>query len=109
LKLTYLNTSPHLEKVVLGDLRESLKELLSYVKQSGQLEKYWANIDQRNDLLRAAAKKEWRERKRIELGSAFNSEDEAPLKVFEAESGSGSDYDSEEVNDCETVQSVEEI
>ena len=98
-----------MEEVILGDLRESLKDLLSYIKQSGQLEKYWANIDQRNDLLRADAKKEWRDRKRIELGSAFNSEDEAPLKVFEAESSSGSDYDSEEVNDSETIQSVEEI
>ena len=43
------------------------------------------------------------------MGSAFNSEDEAPLKVFEAESSSGSEYDSEEVNDCETIQSGEEI
>ena len=109
MKLTQLNTTPHLEEVILEDLRESLKELLSYIKQSGQLEKYWANIDQRNDLLRADAKKEWRDRKRIELGSAFNSEEEAPLKVFESENSPGSDYDSEEVEDNESNQSVEDL
>ncbi len=102
MKLTQLNTTPHLEEVILNDLRESLKELLSYIKNSGQLEKYWAKIDQRNDLLRADAKKKRRERKKIEIGSAFNSEDEPPLKVFEAESETESDYDSEEINELES-------
>lgn len=108
MKLTQLNTTVHLEEVVLDDLRESLKELLSYIKNSGQLEKYWANIDQRNDLLRADAKKKLRERKKIEIGSAFNSDEEAPLKVFQAESENDSDYDSEEIDELESNYSAED-
>jgi hypothetical protein len=36
------------------------------------------------------------------MGSAFNSEDEPPLKVFEAASETESDYDSEEMNELES-------
>jgi hypothetical protein len=49
LKITNLNGALYLDEAVLGELRESLKELLSYIKNSGQLEKYWSKVDMRND------------------------------------------------------------
>ncbi len=43
------------------------------------------------------------------MGSAFNSDDDPPLKVFHALSETESDYDSEDINEVESNQSGEEV
>ena len=54
-----------------------MKNLLNHIQTSGELNKYWSAVDKLNDEARKAARKVERERKRIAMGSDYeSSEDE---------------------------------
>ena len=44
-QLSNLNARPYLEQNVLPDLRECIKDLLRYVQQSGELDRYWVTVE----------------------------------------------------------------
>jgi len=52
-----------------------MKDLLSHIQTSGELSKYWNAVDKENDEARKAARRVERERKRVEMGSDYQSSD----------------------------------
>jgi hypothetical protein len=45
-KITNLNTKPYLEKECYSELRESIKDLLRHVKQTGEIEVYRVRVEE---------------------------------------------------------------
>jgi hypothetical protein len=93
LKLSNLNARPYLEANVLPDLRECIKDLLRYVQQSGELDRYWVAVEKLNRIAKRRARDVEVDRKRIDQGSAYNSDGD---DCFDVEVDSASDYDSED-------------
>ena len=54
-------------------MRNALKDLLSHIQTSGELTKYWSAVDKQNADARKAAKKVERCRRRIWMGSEYES------------------------------------
>jgi hypothetical protein len=52
-----------------------MKDLLDYIQESGELEHYWSVVEKKNDEARKIARRLEKERKRLELGSDYNSSD----------------------------------
>ena len=52
-----------------------MKELLVHIQSSGELSKYWSQVDKQNFEARKAAKKLDRQRRRIWMGSEYESSD----------------------------------
>ena len=50
-----------------------MKDLLHHIQSSGELNKYWNAVDKQNNDARKAAKKAYRETKRIEMASDYQS------------------------------------
>ena len=50
--------------------------MLKHIQTSGELTKYWSAVDKQNDEARKAARKVERERKKIEMGSDYQTSDE---------------------------------
>jgi len=50
-----------------------MKDLLTHIQTSGELAKYWNAVDKQNDEARKAARRVERERKRVEMGSEYES------------------------------------
>ena len=50
-----------------------MKDLLTHIQTSGELAKYWNAVDKENDEARKAARRVERERKRVEMGSDYES------------------------------------
>ena len=57
------------------DVKVAMKNLIDYIQTSGELEKYWTEVDQQNNDARKAARKLEKERKKIEMGSDFDDSD----------------------------------
>ena len=55
------------------EVRIALKKLLEHIQVSGELNKYWNAVDKQNDEARKAARRVERERKRVEMGSEYQS------------------------------------
>ena len=54
----------------------AMKSLLHHIQHTGELEKYWKDMDQKNIDARLAAKRKERERRRIEMGSQYETSDD---------------------------------
>lgn len=52
-----------------------MRELLVHIEHSGELNKYWKAVDKKNDEARRAAKRDERDRRRIEQGSEYVTSD----------------------------------
>mmetsp|Transcript_10518 Transcript_10518/g.7855 ORF Transcript_10518/g.7855 Transcript_10518/m.7855 type:complete len:130 (+) Transcript_10518:91-480(+) len=65
-----------------------MKNLLDYINDSGELEKYWSIVERKNDDARRAARRLEKDRKRVEMGSDYESS--------EGEEEEADYYDSEE-------------
>ena len=66
-----------------------MKDLLHHIQSSGELNKYWNAVDKQNNDARKAAKKAYRETKRIEMASDYASNDserDEPVKPVDSES-----------------------
>ena len=92
-QLSNLNARPYLEQNVLPDLRECIKDLLRYVQQSGELDRYWVAVEKQNRIAKKRARDVEVDRKRIDQGSAYNSDCDDNIDVSVE---SSSDYDSED-------------
>mmetsp|Transcript_17741 Transcript_17741/g.30040 ORF Transcript_17741/g.30040 Transcript_17741/m.30040 type:complete len:216 (-) Transcript_17741:20-667(-) len=62
--------------------------MLTHIQNSGELNKYWNTVDKQNDEARRAARRVERERKRLEMGSEYQSstDGEAHPKVMNIDS-----------------------
>ena len=87
---------------VQAEIRLCLRELLSYAQQHGQIEKYWKEIQDKNELKRADARKQQRERNRLMHGSQYMTSEE-DIRVQQPREETSSSYDSE----TESGQSVQ--
>ncbi|CDW89150.1 UNKNOWN [Stylonychia lemnae] len=80
------------------DVRVAMKSLLDYIQgDSGELEKYWSIVEKQNDDARRAARRLEKERRRLEMGSDYESSE-----------GEHHDYYSDEYTDSEAEESQEE-
>lgn len=61
---------------VQREIRLCLRELLTYVQQHGQIDKYWQEIKDKNKVKRADARKQLRERNRLMHGSQYMTSEE---------------------------------
>lgn len=68
-----------------------MRELLKHIQNTGELEKYWKDVDKKNDIARKIARKEQGERKRIEMGSDYVSSDNDARADSERPSNENSD------------------
>lgn len=75
-KITNQTARPYLEKELFPEVRVALKNLLEHIQSSGELNKYWNAVDKQNDEARKAARRVERERKRVEMGSEYESSSE---------------------------------
>ena len=69
-----------------------MRELLKHIQSTGELDKYWKDVDKKNEIARKIARKEQGERRRIEMGSDYQSSDHDD-KVDEEESESSDDLE----------------
>jgi hypothetical protein len=60
----------------LKDLNRAMKLLLNFCKQEGHLNSYWLTVQKDNEIARKCARTVYVDMKRIELGSAFDSDPE---------------------------------
>jgi hypothetical protein len=73
--------------------------LLSTINDNGELEKYWAEVEKKNEEARRAARRLEKERKRLEMGSDYEttgSTDEDGPGDYEDDDLDSDDYGSEE-------------
>ncbi len=66
-----MNSREYLEQKVFGDVRIAMKQLLDYIQESGELERYWNIVEKENEEARKEAKRLEKERKRLEMGSDY--------------------------------------
>ena len=92
--ITQFNMKSYCEEELFQDLRQSLKELLTHVATSGELDRHWQAMQKANELIRHKAKKQAIARKKLEMGDHYDSgnEDHVSETVEEEDS---EDYDSE--------------
>lgn len=93
-KITNQNARPYLEENLFPELRKVMKDLLHHIQSSGELNKYWNAVDKQNNDARKAAKKAYRETKRIEMASDYQSS--------EGERNEVEEVIPEETSDCST-------
>ena len=89
---------PYLEKHLLPDLRQGIKELLHEIINNGALDKHWAKQEKENQQVVKQARRAERDRKRLAMGSAYNSDNESYISDSHEDqkpSESSSEYDSE--------------
>ena len=102
--ITQYNMKAYCEEELFYDLRVSMKELLSTITASGELDRHWHAMQKRNDHIKKEARKEAHARKRLEQGDAYNSANESVISESVNESDS-EDYDSED--EREEISNVE--
>ena len=101
--LTQHNIRPVLEKSMLPDLRLSVKELLKEIIVNKELDRHWLTKERENARLHRATRRAEIDRKRLEMGSEYETDEEekriiAELQDSEEESDSyydDEDYDNE--------------
>ena len=100
--LTQHNIRPVLEEKMLPDLRLSVKELLKEIIVNKELDRHWMTKERENARLHRATRRAEIDRKRLEMGSEYETDEEekkiiAELKDSEEESDSY--YDDEDYDD----------
>ena len=102
--LNQKNMRPYLEEKMLPDLRLSIKELLSQIMANKELDRHWQSKERENLRMMKATRRADRDRKRLEMGSNYCSDEENKFDCEESDSEEESDsyYDSEcsEEEDC---------
>ena len=96
--MSKINTKEYLDENLFGIVRKAMRNVLNYTQTSGELDKYWLAVDKKNEVARKAARRVERERKRVEIGSAYQSSDEEDMpakKKVKRGSNSSSSYYSE--------------
>lgn len=71
-----------------------MTELLENIQANGELQNYWQAVEKQNDDARKAARKVEKERKRLELGSDYQSSSEEETDHFGNKKPVVDDYDS---------------
>ncbi len=71
--ITNQKAKEYLEEQIFGDVRTAMKQLLDHIQQSGELERYWKVVEKQNDEARRAARRLEKERRRLEMGSDYES------------------------------------
>ena len=71
--VTNQNAKDYLEGQIFGDVRAAMKELLDHIQTSGELDRYWKVVEKQNDEARRAARRLEKERRRLEMGSDYES------------------------------------
>ena len=100
--LNQKNMRPFLEEKMLPDLRLGIKELLQQIIQNKELDRHWQSKERENQKLIKATRRADRDRKRLEQGSNYHSEDEGKIdSESESEDESDSYYDSECTDEIE--------
>ena len=95
---------------MLPDLRLGIKELLQQIIANKELDRHWQSKERENQKLIKATRRADRDRKRLEQGSAYHSEDEGKIaSESESEEESDSYYDSECSDEVEERDSELEL
>eukprot|EP00347_Sterkiella_histriomuscorum_P016299 403353717 len=81
-----------------------MKQLLDYIQgDSGELDKYWSIVEKQNDDARRAARRLEKERRRLEMGSDYESSEGEQHEYYDDEDYTDSDAD--ESQDEEMLES----
>ena len=89
----YLNSAESrafLKTNLIPDLKDSMRDLLGHIHQSGFLNKYWHDIDKMNKKAVRRSIRTERARQRLVAGSEYNSGNEEKLDDTEKEEDSWS-------------------
>ena len=87
---------PYLEEKTFPDLRLSIRDLLKTIAQNQELDRYWGKMERQNNKVIRAARRAEADRKRLEQGSQYNTDEEEKLSETEdSQEEDSSDYDSE--------------
>ena len=88
---------------MLPDLRMSIKELLEQIIANKELDRHWYSKERENQKLIKATRKADRDRKRLEQGSNYQSDEDRKIETEseKEEQTSDSYYDSETSDDDE--------
>ena len=70
------NMRPILEEKMLPDLRLGIKELLQQIVTNKELDRHWHSKERENQKLIKETRRAERDRKRLEMGSNFQSDEE---------------------------------
>lgn len=102
-RITNANVRSFLEGNLFPDLREGLKRLVDEIHENGELDKYWAEAEKKNEIARRAARKLEKERKRLEMGSDYKTTGSTDTDPFglDRDSDVESEYEEEESEDSE--------
>ena len=102
-RITNANVRSFLEGNLFPDLREGLKQLVDEIHDNGELDKYWAEAEKKNEVARRAARKLEKERKRLEMGSDYKTTGSTDTDPFglDRDSEVESEYEEEESEDSE--------
>ena len=103
--ITQYNMKAYCEEELFEDLRLSMKELLTQIAVTGELDRHWGAMQKANDLIKKNARKEAHARKRLEQGDAYDSSNESIISETENETDS-EDYDSEQIDE-EDISNIE--
>ena len=79
---------PYLEKQMMPDLRAAIKELLNQIRDNRELDYHWTTKEKENAKLLKQTRRAERDRRRLEQGSNYQSDEE---EKFEDESESEKD------------------
>lgn len=83
---------------MLPDLRLGIKELLQQIIANKELDRHWQSKERENQKLMKATRRADRDRKRLEMGSEYCSDEEEDK--FDCESDSEDDSDSYYDSEC---------
>ena len=72
-----------------------MKQLLDYIQKSGELDKYWSIVEKQNEEARKAARRLEKERRKLEMGSDYETSSE------EGGAAGQDDYYSDEYSESE--------
>ena len=93
--ITQYNMKDYCEDELFQDFRTAMKEMLAHITQTGELDRHWRTMQKQNDLVKRNARKEARNRRRLEQGDNYDSANESSMSDTQSESESDSEYDSE--------------
>lgn len=72
-QLNSISARPYLKQHLFPAVNSALLQLLDHIQTSGELSRYWSTVDKLNEEARRAARKLERRRKRIEMGSDYQT------------------------------------
>ena len=77
--ITQFNMTDYCEEELFADFRVAMAELLTHIRESGELARHWADMQKANDLVKRRARKEARARRRLEQGDEYDSANESAM------------------------------